>query len=163
MANWCFNRVVFAGEAEAIEGVKRLFRQMAATAEEDNCGQLPDFIKEDKGYFFEICVDDSAYCGICRYKTKWTPNVSAVQAIARRYGLDFTLDYAETGCLIYGRASQKDDILSDVYLEDSDFEAYEYDEENQLWLFEGKSCESDSGILKVLLDRKINNQINLLK
>lgn len=64
------------------------------------------------------------------------------------------------GNLIYGKATYKNRKLTDIYLEDEDFEQYEYDEETDYYHFEGEAYESDCEILETLLERKITkNQI----
>lgn len=71
------------------------------------------------------------------------------------YKVNFVQDYEEMGNLIYGRATYRDGILSDIFLDDDDFEIYEQDEETDLYHFEGEEYESDYEILETLLERKI--------
>jgi len=59
------------------------------------------------------------------------------------------------GNLVYGRAIFSEKLLTDIYLEDEDFEQYEFDEETDSYSFEGENYESDSEILETLLERKI--------
>jgi hypothetical protein len=158
MANWCYNRVVFTGNKKAIRQIQKLFKAMAAKENEENCGQLPGFVKHlQQGYFFEICCyeeDNAAFS----YQTKWSPNIEVLEWIAKRFQVDFTLDYEEPGCLIYGRATCTNGVITDTYLEDMEFDTYDYDEENSTWLFEGEHYESDHEILQTLLERKIAKQ-----
>ena len=157
MANWCSNSVAFEGNPEAIEQVQELFNIMAEQEKQDGKGQLPDFIQLDNGYFFDIYQTDGDI-GILNYQTKWSPNIEIVEKIANHYKLDFVQDYEEMGNGIYGQATFKSGILDDVFLEDEDFEQYEYDEENECYHFESKIYESDSEILETLLERKIAKQ-----
>lgn len=54
MPNLCNNTVVFEGKPEAIEQIQQLSKTMAKKQQEENCGQLPDFVTDDNGgYFFE--------------------------------------------------------------------------------------------------------------
>lgn len=160
MANWCDNRVAFHGNAKAMEQVNELFKQMAEKQREKHCGQLPDFITDDTGYFFDIdCWEAHIFyyqTRIFYYQTKWTPNIQIVKEIAVRYGLDFILDYEELGCEIYGRATCKDGVMTDVFLEQEDFEKYSYDEQEDTYHFEGKVYESEYDILDTLMERKLN-------
>lgn len=158
MANWCSNTVVFEGKPEAIEQIQQLFKSMAEKQQEENCGQLPDFVEDSNGgYFFDIYQDDDV-TGIFQYETKWSPNMEIIQKIAEHYEVNFTHDYEEIGNLVYGRATFYDKLLTDVYLEDVDFEQYEFDEETDTYHFEGNAYESDYEILENLLERKIKNQ-----
>ena len=78
-----------------------------------------------------------------------------LQNIADLYKVDFVQDYEEMGNLVYGRATYTDSIVEDIYLENDDFEAYQFDEETDTYHFEGEEYESDYEILETLLERKI--------
>ena len=155
MANWCSNTVVFEGNPEAIEQIQQLFKSMAEKQQEENCGQLPDFVEDSNGgYFFEIYQDDDV-TGVFQYETKWSPNIEVVQAIAEYYHVNFVQDYEEMGNLIYGRAIFSDKLLTDIYLEDEDFDRYQFNEETDTYHFEDEEHESNYEILETLLKRKI--------
>ena len=151
MANWCSNVVWFETNETTLKKIKELFLQMREKENETNCGQLPTFITEDKDWFFNICweVEDVLY-----YETRWSPNIEVVQKIAEHFGVSFTMEYEETGCLVYGRASYTDGMLTDVYLENGDFGKYHFNEDTDTYHFEGETYESDCKILEILLERK---------
>ena len=155
MANWCSNTVVFEGKPEAITAIQELFQSMKEKEEKTEEGQLPEFMEDTNGgYFFNIYWSEGDK-GQFQYETKWSPNIEIVQRIAEYYQVDFVQDYEEMGNLVYGRATYRDGKLSDIFLGDDDFEAYEQDEETDLYLFEGEEYESDYEILETLLERKI--------
>jgi hypothetical protein len=72
-------------------------------------------------------------------------------------------DYEELGCCIFGKAIFENSELTDIYLEDEDFDQYQYDEEKDQWIFEGNIYGSDYEILEILLERKIENHFNTIK
>ena len=155
MANWCSNTVVFEGEPEAIEQIQQLFKTMTEKQQQENCGQLPEFLDDTNGgWFFDIYQNDDVI-GIFQYETKWSPNIEIVQRIAERYGVKFTQEYAEVGNQIYGKATYLEGILDDVCLSDEDSEQYRYDEETDRYYFENEEYESDCEILEILLTRKL--------
>ena len=155
MANWCSNTVVFEGEPEAIEQIQQLFKTMTEKQQQENCGQLPEFLDDTNGgWFFDIYQNDDVI-GIFQYETKWSPNIEIVQRIAERYGVKFTQEYAEVGNQIYGKATYLEGILDDVCLSDEDLEQYHYDEETDRYYFENEEYESDCEILEMLLTRKL--------
>lgn len=155
MANWCSNTVVFEGEPEAIEQIQQLFKSMAEKQQEENCGQLPDFVEDSNGgYFFGIYQDDDV-TGIFQYETKWSPNIEVVQAIAEHYNVNFIQDYEELSNGVCGRAIFSDKLLTDIYLDEEEFEQYEFDEETYTYHFDGKTYENDGEILEILLTRKL--------
>ena len=157
MANWCNNILSFEGTPETIEQIKWLFQAMANREQQEQKGQLPDFVNQHNGgYFFDLYLDNDN-TEVFQYQTKWSPNIEIVQEIAERYKVDFVQDYEEMGNLIYGQARYYKGILQDIYLEDEDFEQYEYDEETDNYLFEGETYNNDTEILEMLLERKINN------
>ena len=154
MANWCSNTVVFEGEPEAIEQIQQiqqLFKSMAEKQQEEECGQLPEFVSEHNGgYFFEIYQNDDV-TGIFQYETKWSPNIVEVQKIAEHYNVNFTQDYEELGNCVCGRATFADKLLTDIFLESEDFEQYDYHEETDTYHFEGEEYDSEYEILETLL------------
>ena len=157
MANWCSNTVGFKGTPEAIDQIKWLFQAMATKEQQEQKGQLPDFVNQyNGGYFFDL-YSDKDNTEVFQYQTKWSPNIEIVQEIAKHYKVDFVQDYEEMGNLVYGQATYNNGTLQDIYLEDDDFEQYEYNEETDKYHFEGKIHESDCDILETLLDRKIKS------
>lgn len=156
MANWCNNVVWFEANETTMQKIKEMFLLMAQKEKETDCGQLPPFITNDGDWFFAIRweAEDVLY-----YDTKWSPNIEIVQQIADHYNVDFTLDYEEVGCLMYGKATYADGILTDTYLEQADFDTYQSDEETDTYLFEGETYDSEWEILETLLERKIANRI----
>ena len=155
MANWCSNTVVFEGTPETIEQIKWLFQAMATKEQEEQKGQLPEFVNQyNGGYFFDLYLEN-AETGTFEYQTKWSPNIEIIQEIAEHYKVDFVQDYEEMGNLVYGRAIFSDNQLTDIYLEDKEFEQYEYDDETESYHFEGATYDSDSEILEIILERKI--------
>jgi hypothetical protein len=156
MANWCNNTVVFKGNPEAIEQIQKLFMAMAEKEDQEEMGQLPDFTTLYSGYFFDIyCTEECL--GTFQYQTKWSPNLEIVQQIAQHYKVDFIQDYEESGMQIYGRAIYENSILTDIFLENSDFESFSFNEDADSYHFEGKTYESDCEILEILLERKTGN------
>ena len=157
MANWCSNTVAFEGVSETIEQIKWLFQAMATKEQQEQKGQLPDWVNQHNGgYFFDL-YSDKDNTEVFQYQTKWSPNIEIVQEIAKYYKVNFVQDYEEMGNLVYGQATYNNGTLQDIYLEDDDFEQYEYNEETDKYHFEGKIHESDCDILETLLDRKIKS------
>ena len=154
MANWCSNSVAFEGNETALEQVRLEFIKMQILENEENCGQLPEFILDKKrGYFFDILLEDGG-C-IFNYQTRWSPNTEVLTQIAERFNVDFILDYEEIGNQIYGVAVYSNNELTEICLEEEDFEQYDYNEETDTYFFEEKNYESDFEILEILLKRKI--------
>lgn len=155
MANWCSNTVVFEGKPEAIRRIQQLFQYMKEKEAETEQGQLPDFLSDTNGgYFFNLYWNEGDE-GIYQYETKWSPNLEVVKAMAEYYQVNFVQHYEESGSLIYGVTTYKDRILTDTYLDGSDWDAYDFDEDTDTYHFEGKEYDGNCEILEILLKRKI--------
>ena len=152
MANWCNNTVWFEGDTPTIERIQAMFAAMAAKETKEQCGQLPEFIQEQKGWFFNTRWEQE---DVLYYETKWSPNTEILQTIADRFGAGFTHEYEETGNLVFGKAIYRNGILTDIALDEDDFNAYEHQEHTDTWLFEDEQYESDYEIMDILLERKL--------
>ena len=150
MPNWCSNTVTFTGEPSQLDELKTLFMKMAEKEKAEDRGQLPPFIEADGDWYFDINWDfDTLY-----YETRWSPNIEVMKKVAEHYGVGFTQSYMETGNLVYGEATFENGELQDVYLEMSDFDGYEYDEDTDTYTFENETYESNDEIMEILLERK---------
>lgn len=144
MANWCSNTLAFEGNETALEQIKSKFRRMINLERSEQCGKLPDFVNpKDGGYFFDIIWDEGD-C-IFNYQTKWSPNTDILIQIAKRHNVDFIHDYEEMG------------NLTEIGLDNDEFEQYHYDEETETYHFQGKIFDNDCEILEILLEEKINH------
>jgi len=152
MPNWCSNRVTFEGEHHQILEIQILFEAMSRKEQKERKGQLPDFIFEKDGYFFDIHWED----GVLYYETKWSPNTDTIMEIAVRFGAGFVHGYEEGGCLIYGEASFTKGVFTDTCLDPEDFALYLYHEADETCTFEGDEYESRDEVLELLLERKKN-------
>ena len=150
MANFCCITVHFIGDTTKKEQLPELFATMAKEEDETHEGQLPPFVKATEGYMFQTALED----GVLFYQTKWSPNFKVIKKIADHYGLGFYMYYDELGNMVYGEALYENGKLVNLFLEDSDFEQYEYQEDTEDYLFEGKLYENDYDILEILMERK---------
>ncbi|RWY48340.1 DUF1281 family ferredoxin-like fold protein [Mucilaginibacter gilvus] len=151
MANWCSNTVEFIGEHSQFEYLEVLFTAMAAKEKKECKGQLPAFVNEkDTGYLFETRWEG----GILYYETKWSPNFGVMKHIAEHFRIGFIHRYAEPGNMVYGEASYKDGVFTDVFLQPVDYDLCGFDEDTDTYTFEGNTYESNDEILEILLERK---------
>lgn len=150
MPNWCLNTVWFRGAPEQMRKLRGVFEVMAAHYIVEEKGQLPDFIQNDKGWFFDInCGGD-----VFDYMTRWEPNTEVLTAIANHFELDFSCTYDEPGCMLFGELNYKDGILTIVELDSADFDKYDFDEETETYVFEGKRYDDNADIKEIILQRK---------
>ncbi|WP_426474835.1 hypothetical protein [Chryseobacterium balustinum] len=62
MANWCSNTVKFTGNEESAHKILQLFKTMMEQETKNGEGQIPDFIQNKDGFFFEIYQDETDEC-----------------------------------------------------------------------------------------------------
>ena len=152
MANWCSNRVEFTGEHSQFGELQSFFTAMAAKEKKEGKGQLPDFASGGTGFMFETAWED----GILYYNTKWSPNTDVIVKIADQFKTGFIYSYAETSNGEYGEATYSNGELTDIALDWSDTDHYSFNEETDLYEFEGMDYESEEDILAILLQRRKN-------
>ena len=156
MANWAQNWVEFSGEETNMQKVKELFKAMEIKGKESNEGQIPSFMDEPKqDYFFEIYADDT---DTVSYETKWNPNVEDLVTIANHFNLNFIVTYQETSNNIFGKAIfTAGNAEAKLYdLDNDDFKLFSFDEEGDIYTYEGEEFESDHEILETILEKKFN-------
>ena len=140
----------FIGNATDKEKLAELFTAMAVKEDETKEGQLPVFVQLTEGYMFQTAWED----GVLFYQTKWCPNIAVIKQIADHFGVGFHIAYDELGNMVYGEALYENSELIEVFLEDEDFDQYQYQEDTEDYLFEAKVYESDYDILEILMERK---------
>ncbi|RWY47381.1 DUF1281 family ferredoxin-like fold protein [Mucilaginibacter gilvus] len=150
MANWCSNSVEFIGEHSQFEQLTSLFQAMAKKEKKEERGQLPTFVKEERGHLFCIRWED----GILNYETKWAPNTNIIVQIADKFGVGFKLNYTEPGMEIFGESTYTDGCLEDICLDNDDTSRYEYNEDDSTYRFENQNYECSEEIQEILLERK---------
>jgi hypothetical protein len=153
MANWCYNTVQFEGSNETLNELEKLFTAIAEKEVREGQGQLPDFVPSGSGWLFGIHWEES----VLFYETKWCPNIKVMIAVADHFKTGFICSCEELQMQIYGEYYYSNGILTDTFLDDTDFAQYEINRDNDdTWIFEGEVYESNYDILEILLDRKKN-------
>lgn len=160
MPNWCFNHVKFTGNntRKAIT----LLQELEKKCQETGQGQLPSFIDPEKyfgnSYMFDINVHndlDGKPTNSFDYQTKWAPNTEALIDIAKHFKLEFEQQYDEMGMGIYGRAFYRNGELETFDLDDATLQQIEYDEETDMYKYQGEEWESQYELIEMLLDNMI--------
>lgn len=156
MANWCNNKVTFTGNREVLDKVSNVFQEMIEKETKGNIGQLPDFVKSKNGHFCEIYRSETDECSF-HYETRWSPNIEVLWIVANHYDVGFVLDYEESGCMVFGKTICENQILQDYFLNQCDFQDFIYNVDTDCYEFKGENYDYKEEIMRILLDRKINN------
>ena len=158
MANHCYNSITFHGKDLG------KIKEMIAEAIEVNKteGWLPETLDKDKldyvHYLFDVEIVSEAENEIqIQCWTKWAPPILELEQIGREAGVSCTCWYEESGMGIYGQSEYnfETNYTTDIYLDDSEINRVQYDEENDCYLFDGEPVESDSEAYQSMLDEKL--------
>ncbi|MEO8173490.1 MAG: hypothetical protein ABI581_10420 [Sediminibacterium sp.] len=93
--------------------------------------------------------------GVLYYDTRWSPNFDVMVSIAEFFRVDYSHEYLELMMQIYGECTFIKGVLTDVCLDDADFDQFDTNPDDEdSFVFEGKVYDSDFEILDILLERK---------
>jgi hypothetical protein len=161
MANHCYNSIIFHGKD--LGKIKEMIAEAIETNKTE--GWLPESLDKSKldyvHYLFdvEISTEEEGEIQIQCW-TKWAPPILELEQIGREAGVSITCWYDESGMCIYGQSEYNFETnqTTDIYLDDSDTDRVQYDEENDRYLFDGEPIESDYEAYLTMLDNKLNNK-----
>lgn len=150
MANWCHNCVRFTGEPENIAAVTAFFKAIEQQQEQRNY-ELPDFITAAHQSMVEIWFRDEHI----HFRSARSPPINALIEIADHFGTGFINKFEEPGMFVYGKAYYHEGELNGISLTSADAEQIGYDEEREVFLFEGKEFDNDEVIIYSIYAKKI--------
>jgi Ferredoxin-like domain in Api92-like protein len=157
MANMCENSIVFTGNPAAVENVKALFKEIEEKQNETGKWHLPPYVTANFSHMQDISIDQEKI----NYETRWYPNFEGLIQIADHYQLDFVNNYNELANGLFGEATYKNSVFNDIRLEPEDFQAYQYDKEIGLFVYDGKNYSFEWPIFEKLLERRKENELYL--
>ena len=108
MANWCTNIVSFHGEKIQVNRTMFLFKELERKEKAEEKGQLPDFVKAEDGYFFELWTLGN----ILNYETRWSPNPDFLKQVADHFGVEFSCEFVEPMNGLHGKIHYKNGVLT---------------------------------------------------
>lgn len=162
MANHCYNGIVFHGKD--LTKIKSMLDEAVEVNKTE--GWLPKTIDISKlsyvHYLFDVDIvyyegEDKIFINCW---TKWSPPLDELEHICREAQVSCYCSYDECGMGLYGEAKYdlETDYTTDVSLTDEEVNRVQYDEENDVYLLDGKPIESDSEAYQEMLDDKLNNK-----
>lgn len=154
MANWCNNYLTFEGEQENVNKVIELFKELREEQSKHGDGVLPKKMNPDEyenRYFFSIYVGDEDVM----FESKWVAPNEELKWMAEKYDVEITNWVEEVGCEYYGRVKYfPDGDMQEQLLTVRDFEKFHFDEDLDMYIFEGDEWESESDVLEILWNRR---------
>jgi hypothetical protein len=164
MANWCYNYVVCTGRAEDIQTFKQVLKdgqEYMLTHRQATSLTLEDVID---AYFFDILIEEqeSAESLVFNYETKWSPNLNDLAQLCKKFNLSMACEYSEGAMQIYGRANiNPEGMINDTQIPEEFFKLIDHDLDKDLYIFNGKSYESEEQVIEYEYDKWIESQPKL--
>ena len=154
MANWCSNYVVIHGDNDKVKKVIDEIKRLKTKNEETNRGVTAINENDEDTYMFDIyIIDDSSF----EYESKWSPSIKSLRYFATKYGVTIHNRYHEPGMLIYGEwQCDVDGNECDIWLDTDEYEMVEYQDEMEIYSYNGKESDYDVELLEEILNNKIN-------
>lgn len=153
MPNWCANYVTFSGGNVA--KVNKLFEQLIAEQEVSGMGVRPDWKITQKyyaGYMFDIeDYGDNSY----RFNSKWSPVISTLMMIGRRYKVGFMVRWDECGMGLYGKAIYDPTMFDILMVADGSGINFRYDEEKEAYIYKGEEYDSEYDFIDDAIDELV--------
>ena len=148
MANWCSNHLHATGGN--VQGLHELLESARRHTLEVHEGWM--FTTDGHRYLFDFERNGDQW----NFETRWSPPIEEIFTIAHTLGVSVEMDYVEMGSCVYGRMRYDHTTgeVIDIFLDDSDFDRVEYDEDNDIYEFEGKVYDSEYEPLEIMLDAK---------
>lgn len=151
MANWCNNNVIFSGEN--VDKVEEMFDKLIEEQAVDGYGVRPDWEACEKYnalYLFNIEKHDAVSY---RVETKWGPPLNTMLLIGRRFKVGFYMNWDEPGMGLYGRMVFDPSMPDVAMIGDASGTNFQYDEEKEMYIFEGEEYESEYEFMDDVVER----------
>lgn len=154
MANDCTNILSFSGEEENLKRVEEYFNDLI---NQEKRRQLPRITSETTNHFYEIELEDQY---VYSFFTAWTPNRDFVNEIAKRFNVDYELEYHEEGIVIGGLVIRENNIIRDYYLTYDESCAIIYNEEKDTYSYKDREFDYYSEVVEYITRSKFEKDIN---
>jgi len=143
MPNWCSNYTTFKGSKENIEALNNAINKAIERETADKQAQAIHSSEVKDGYFFDLYNNGIEHEELTIfYETRWSPNLDDLALLCKEYGVDADTEFNEDGCQVYGTAKvYSDGTYTDEYVEQEFYNLIDYDEETNLYIYDGVGYE----------------------
>ena len=158
MANMCANFLdIIGGEEVNKKAFIDSFKELKRVADETGNYPFPEEIEETPENTHSLCdfnIDEEHQ--MVSFLSRWSCPVELLRDLAKHYKISFKCEYDE-GVYYYGATFyyHETDSSKDIDLDEEDLAQYSYDDDLDVHFFRGKSWDSDTEILDILLTEKI--------
>ena len=150
MPNWCSNHVMFFGDN--VSKVEKLFDMLIKEQEESGLGVRPDwdaFTRHNTKHMFDIYKNDP---GSYQFESKWSPALSLLLLIGRRFKVSFEVSWEEMGMSLYGSATFDQSKPDVMMIRDASCTNYKYDEDSEMYIYNAEEYECLSELMCDVID-----------
>jgi hypothetical protein len=139
MPNWCSNYTTFKGSKENIEALNNAINKAIERETADKQAQTIHSSEVKDGYFFDLYNNGIEHEELTIfYETRWSPNLDDLALLCKEFGVDADTEFNEDGCQVYGTAKvYSDGTYTDEYVEQEFYNLIDYDEETNLYIYDG--------------------------
>ena len=143
MPIWCSNYTTFKGSKENIEALNNAINKAIERETADKQAQTIHSQEVQDGYFFDLYNNGIEHEELTIfYETRWSPNLDDLALLCKEYGVDADTEFNEDGCQVYGTAKvYSDGTYTDEYVEQEFYNLIDYDEETNLYIYDGVGYE----------------------
>ena len=150
MPNWCSNNVMFFGDN--VSKVDKMFDELIARQAVLNVGVRPDWKaceRHEVRYMFDIFKNEP---GSYQFESKWSPSLSLMLLIGRRFKVAFEINWEEMGMSLYGSATFDPSTPEVIMIRDASCTNYKWDEEKEVYTYKDEEYECLSELMCDVID-----------
>jgi len=152
MPNWCGNYIKFYGDAKQIAKLEKMLEDLVASNDDSMQGHRPNWEAVKKAnchYMFDIQLDGD---GQIQFDTAWSPAISLVFLLGRRYDLGYVHRWDESGNSLYGKAVFRTANKNFLDLYDGSSLNFRYDFDSGMYIYNGQEYESQYDFIDEVVD-----------
>ena len=150
MPNWCSNYVTFLGEN--VGKVDKLFDTLMKEQAESGQGVRPDwdaFTRHNARYMFGI---EDLGDGVYQFESRWSPTLSTIFLIGRRFKVAFEISWEEMGNSLYGSATFDPSMPDVMMIRDASSTHFLWDEDKEAYIYKDEEYESVYDFMEDVID-----------
>lgn len=150
MPNWCSNNVTFFGDN--VRKIDKMFDELMTKQAVDGLGVRPHWKaceKHEARYMFDIYKCAS---GTYQFESKWSPSLSLMLLIGRRFKVAFEINWEEMGMSLYGSATFDPSTPEVMMIRDASCTNYKYDEDSEMYIYNAEEYECLSELMCDVID-----------
>jgi hypothetical protein len=135
-----------------VSKVDKMFDELIAQQAVLNVGVRPDWKaceRHEVRYMFDIFKNEP---GSYQFESKWSPSLSLMLLIGRRFKVAFEINWEEMGMSLYGSATFDPSTPEVIMIRDASCTNYKYDEGTDMYTYKDEEYECLSELMCDVID-----------